>query len=57
MKEPLTSEDYADIFLENYMGLNLNRPKNYKKPESISFWEGLNSSKLSYNKDEEGDNT
>lgn len=34
MKEPLTPEDYMDIYLENFLGLNLNKPKDYKEVEN-----------------------
>lgn len=39
--EPLTLEDYSDIYLENFMGLNLNQPKDYKRPEPTTFWEWM----------------
>ena len=34
MKEPLTSEDYMDIYLENFLGLDLNKPKDYEEKEN-----------------------
>ena len=39
--EPLTLEDYSDIYLENFIGLNLNQPKDYKRSEPTTFWEWM----------------